>query len=142
MSFLAAFSPVSNTAAARAEMKMLYQDKLVDNYIVQFRMTTARTGIREEAALIKFFLDRLEEPIVKQIFLMETFLTFLKEMYMAAAQIYQSLQWAKSILAKGRDRTRAMAKSKKERKDREVKVTISHLSVKKKRMAHKTEPLF
>ena len=90
MAFVAAFSPVSNEAAARAEMKTLYQDKDIDDYIAQFRAITGWSGITQEAALIEFFLNRLDVSIVQQIFLKDTISTTLEGMYIAAATIYQN----------------------------------------------------
>jgi hypothetical protein len=46
-------------------------------------------------------------------------------MYTATARIYQNQQHTKSILAKGKKRTRASEKMEKEKRDRDIKVTIS-----------------
>jgi hypothetical protein len=111
------------------ELKVLYQDKDIDNYIAQFRTITARTGIIQEVALIEFFLDELDSPIVQQLFLMETPPTILKATYTTAARVFQNLQHTKNILARGREQVRASQRMEKDKQDREVKVTISHLSL-------------
>ena len=73
------------------EMKLLYQDKLVDNYIAQFQTIAAWTGLTEEASLIEYFLNGLDGATTKQMFLMETPLTTLEVTYAAVARIYQNL---------------------------------------------------
>jgi len=131
--FETAFSPVSDEAAARAELKVLYQDGDIDDYIAQFRAIAARTGLTQETAVIEYFYDGLDPSIVQQIFLKDTIPTTLEANYAAAAKIYQNQQRARHIIAKGRDRTGASTKSEKEKKDPEVKVTISRLTVEERK---------
>ena len=129
--FFIAFSPVSDAAAAKIEMKLLYQDKSIDDYIAQFQTIVARTRLTKEASLIEYFLDSLDKAITKQMFLMETLPTTLEQTYATAAWIYQNLQRVKGIMARGRERLGASAKMTEEQKDKKVKITISCLLIEK-----------
>jgi hypothetical protein len=88
--FETAFSSVSDKAAARAELKVLYQDGDIDDFIAQFRAIATRTGLTQEAAVIEYFYDGLDPSIVQQIFLKDTISTTLEAIYSAAAKIYQN----------------------------------------------------
>ena len=112
--FTSAFSAVSDEATAKNELKVMYQDGPVDDYIAKFRDIIGRSGITQEEAKIEYFLDGLQKEIIDHIFHMTTVPTTIETMYTAAATAYQQLQRAKTLTGRTRERLGATASMKKE----------------------------
>jgi hypothetical protein len=113
--FNTAFSAVADAATAKAELKVLFQDAGIDDYIAKFRDLIGRSGIIQEEARIEYFLDGLDKDLVDRIYLMPTPPTTVEGMYTAAANAFQAAQRTKAYGARGRERMGATAMAKKEK---------------------------
>jgi Retrotransposon gag protein len=91
------FSPVDNARMARTEMKTLKQGDDLEEYINQFLLLMTRSGLTEDTALIKYFMDRLKPTLLDKIFTMENVLTTLKDMIKAMSKFNGNWRRAKAI---------------------------------------------
>jgi hypothetical protein len=128
--FNTAFSAVADAATARTELKTLFQDGPVDDYIAKFRDLIGRSGITQEEAKIEYFLDGLHKDLVDCIYLMPTPPTTLEGMYTAAANAFQAAQRSKAYGARGRERMGATAMAKQEKdQPQPLQLTLRSLNI-------------
>jgi hypothetical protein len=66
----AAFSPVNDAGTARTQIKNLKQSSCdsLEDYITKFCILKGRTGITNDTALIKYFMDGLNSKILEKVF--------------------------------------------------------------------------
>jgi hypothetical protein len=67
-----AFTPINDEEVAKTELQTLRQgDKRIEEYIAQFTIIAACTGLTEDSALIKYFIDGLHLKLMEHIYTME-----------------------------------------------------------------------
>jgi hypothetical protein len=67
-----AFTPIDNEGVAKTELRTLRQgDKRIEEYIAQFTIIAAHTGLTEDSALIEYFINRLHPKLMEQVYTME-----------------------------------------------------------------------
>jgi hypothetical protein len=67
-----AFTPIDDEGVAKTELRTLRQgDKRIKEYIVQFTIISARTGLTEDSVLIEYFIDGLHPKLMEHIYTME-----------------------------------------------------------------------
>jgi hypothetical protein len=67
-----AFTPINDKGVAKTELRTLQQgDKRIEEYIAQFTIIAARTGLTEDSALIEYFIDGLHPKLMEQVYTME-----------------------------------------------------------------------
>jgi len=136
---------VQDAADAWAELKELYIDRPIDDYISKFQELLAHTGIREVLIQIDHFLDGLSPAVLAPVSLLEPFPTTLDGVYKAVTWIYQNLHRAQTIANCSRRGKGATAGAKTEQKqDRPVEpvVGIKKLLVKERSEHMKKELCF
>jgi hypothetical protein len=97
------FAPIDDAGQARVEMKTLKQGEDVDQYINEFLLLSQRSGIKEDTALIEYFLDGLKRELVDKIFTMEKLPSTLLETMGAAAKFEGNWKRARAIAGKARE---------------------------------------
>jgi hypothetical protein len=67
-----AFTPIDDEGVAKTELRTLRQgDKRIEEYIAQFTIIAARTGLTKDSALIEYFIDRLHLKLMECVYTME-----------------------------------------------------------------------
>jgi hypothetical protein len=66
------FTPIDNEGVAKTKLQTLHQgDKRIEEYIMQFTIITACTGLTEDSALIEYFIDGLHPKLMEHVYTME-----------------------------------------------------------------------
>jgi hypothetical protein len=74
-----AFSSIDDKGVAKTEFQTLHQGKKqIEEYIMQFTIIAAQTGLTKDMALIKYFINGLNPKLMKYIYTMEKPSTTLK----------------------------------------------------------------
>jgi hypothetical protein len=82
------FTPIDDKGVAKTELRTLRQgDKRIEEYITQFTIIAARTGLTEDSALIKYFIDRLYLKLMERVYTMEKPPSTLED-WMRAASLF------------------------------------------------------
>lgn len=97
----AAFSPSDVQGDARAKLKTLHMagGMTADNYIAKFRTAASQSGISDDAALIKYFMEGIPTSLCKKISMMDNAPTTLDGWTGAASKFNNSYRHAKAIMA-------------------------------------------
>jgi hypothetical protein len=67
-----AFTPIDDEGVAKTELCTLQQgNKRIEEYIAQFMIIAARTGLTEDSALIEYFIDGLHPKLMERVYTME-----------------------------------------------------------------------
>jgi hypothetical protein len=67
-----AFTPINNKGVAKIELRTLRQgDKRIREYIAQFTIIAAHTGLTEDSTLIEYFINGLYPKLMEHIYTME-----------------------------------------------------------------------
>jgi hypothetical protein len=67
-----AFTLIDDEGVAKTELRTLRQgDKRIEEYIAQFTIITACTGLNEDSVLIEYFIDGLHLKLMEHIYTME-----------------------------------------------------------------------
>jgi hypothetical protein len=83
-----AFTPIDNEGVAKTELCTLRQgNKRIEEYIAQFMIIAACTGLTEDSALIEYFIDGLHPKLMECVYTMEKLPTTL-EGWMRAALLF------------------------------------------------------
>jgi hypothetical protein len=83
-----AFTPIDNEGVAKTELHTLRQgDKRIEEYIAQFMIISAHTGLTEDSALIEYFINRLHPKLMECVYTTEKLPTTL-EGWMRAALLF------------------------------------------------------
>jgi hypothetical protein len=82
------FTPIDDEGVAKTELCTLQQgDMRIEEYIAQFTIISAHTGLTEDSALIEYFIDRLHLKLMERVYTMEKPPTML-EGWMRAASLF------------------------------------------------------
>jgi hypothetical protein len=82
------FTPIDDEGVAKTELQTLCQgDKRIKEYIAQFMIIAAHTGLTKDSALIEYFIDGLHPKLMEHIYTMEKPPTTL-EGWMRAASLF------------------------------------------------------
>jgi hypothetical protein len=66
------FTPIDDEGVAKMELQTLHQgNKKIEEYIAQFMIITAHTGLTEDSALIEYFIDGLHPKLIEHVYTME-----------------------------------------------------------------------
>jgi hypothetical protein len=83
-----AFTPIDDGGVAKTELRTLRQgDMRIEEYIAQFTIISARTGLTKDSALIEYFIDGLHPKLMERVYTMEKPPTTL-EGWMRAASLF------------------------------------------------------
>jgi hypothetical protein len=83
-----AFTPIDDEGVAKTELRTLRQgDMRIEEYIAQFTIISARTGLTEDSALIEYFINGLHPKLMERVYTMEKPPTTL-EGWMRAASLF------------------------------------------------------
>jgi hypothetical protein len=86
--FRTAFTPIDDEGVAKTELRTLRQgDTRIEEYIAQFTIIAARTGLTEDSALIEYFINGLHPKLMEHVYTMEKPPTTL-EGWMRAASLF------------------------------------------------------
>jgi hypothetical protein len=82
------FTPINDEGVAKTELRTLCQgDKRIEEYIMQFMIIAACTGLTEDSVLIEYFIDRLHPKLMEHVYTMEKPPTTLED-WMGAASLF------------------------------------------------------
>jgi hypothetical protein len=82
------FTPINDEGVAKTELCTLQQGNMrIEEYIAQFTIISAHTGLTEDSALIKYFVDGLHLKLMERVYTMEKPPTTL-EGWMRAASLF------------------------------------------------------
>jgi hypothetical protein len=99
-----AFTPIDNEGVAKTELRTLRQgDMRIEEYIAQFTIISARTGLTEDSALIEYFIDRLHPKLMERVYTMEKPPTTLKG-WMRAASLFDG-NWRRARAIANRNKS-------------------------------------
>jgi hypothetical protein len=99
-----AFTPIDDKRVAKTELQTLRQgDKRIKEYIVQFTIIAARTGLTKDNALIKYFIDRLHPKVMELVYTMEKPPSTL-EGWMRAASLFDG-NWRQACAIANRNKS-------------------------------------
>jgi hypothetical protein len=66
------FTPIDDKGVAKTELRTLCQgDKRIKEYITQFTIIAAHTGLTEDSVLIEYFIDGLHPKLMECVYTME-----------------------------------------------------------------------
>jgi hypothetical protein len=98
-----AFIPINDKEVAKTELQTLCQgNKRIKEYIVQFIIIAACTGLTEDSALIKYFINGLHPKLMECVYTMEKPPTIL-EGWMRAASLFEG-NWRQAHVIAGRNK--------------------------------------
>jgi len=92
-----AFSAADEAGDARTQMRLLKQTTDADDYISKFQILASKSGIREDAALIEYFMEGLNPKIVEKMHDRETVPTTIADWYKFAAAYDNNYRRGKAI---------------------------------------------
>jgi Retrotransposon gag protein len=98
-----AFSPIDDARSARTEMKTLKQGNDLEDYINQFLILKARSGLTEDTTLIEYFMDGLKPALLDKFFTMENIPGTLNGMIKATAKYDGNWRRAKAIMGRAQE---------------------------------------
>jgi hypothetical protein len=98
------FTPINDEGVAKTELRTLRQgEKRIEEYIAQFTIIAARTGLTEDSALIKYFIDGLHSKLMERICTMKKPPTTL-EGWMRAVSLFDG-NWRRAHAIAGRNKS-------------------------------------
>jgi hypothetical protein len=66
------FTPINDEGVAKMKLQTLHQgNKRIEEYIAQFMIIAACTGLTKDNVLIKYFIDRLHPKLMEHTYTME-----------------------------------------------------------------------
>jgi hypothetical protein len=99
-----AFTPINDEGVAKTELCTLRQgDMRIEEYIAQFMIISACTGLTEDSALIEYFIDRLHPKLMECVYTMEKPPTTL-EGWMRAALLFDG-NWRHTCVIANRNKS-------------------------------------
>jgi hypothetical protein len=99
-----AFTPINDEGVAKTELRTLRQgDTQIEEYIAQFTIIAARTGLTEDSALIEYFIDGLHPKLMERVYTMEKPPTML-EGWMRAASLFDG-NWRRARTIANRNKS-------------------------------------
>ena len=103
--FKAAFSASDVPGNAKAELRNLKQTGSADEYVSQFRVISGRTGIKEDAALIEYFMEGLRPKLLDKIFSLPTMPTTITKWYEHASRFDNQYNRVREIISRNHGTT-------------------------------------
>jgi hypothetical protein len=98
------FTPIDDEGVAKTELRTLQQgDMRIEEYIVQFTIISACTGLTEDSALIEYFIDGLHPKLMEHVYTMEKPPTML-EGWMRAALLFDE-NWRRACAITNRNKS-------------------------------------
>jgi hypothetical protein len=105
-----AFTPIDDEGVAKTELRTLRQgDMRIEEYIAQFTIISARTGLTEDSALIEYFIDGLHPKLMERVYTMEKPPTTL-EGWMRAASLFDG-NWRRAHAIANRNKSGSLKPS-------------------------------
>lgn len=110
-----AFSPSDQKGEATLLMKTLQMraGMTADEYIAQFRTAATRSGIKEDASLIDYFMDGLPIPLMEKVSMMDSAPITIEGWYTQASKYNNQYRRTKAIALRMRGGTHRDEKKKK-----------------------------
>jgi hypothetical protein len=93
----------SDTAGnARAELKNIKQTNSADEYVSQFRILASRSGIKDDTALIEYFMEGLKPKVLEKIYSLPAIPVTIKEWYDHATKFDNQWNRVREIIARSK----------------------------------------
>ena len=100
-----AFSPTDVGGNARAKLRDLKQSGSADEYVAEFRILAQRSGIKDNTALIEYFMEGLKPKLLEKIYTLDTMPTKLADWYTYTTRFDNQWNRVKEIIARNRGGT-------------------------------------
>lgn len=109
-----AFSPSDEQGDAKSKLKTLQMKggMTANKYITEFRTAASLSGIKEDAALIEYFMEGIPTPLMEKISMMEKPPTTIKDWQDYALRYDNQYRRTKSIMARLRGNNKSNDKKK------------------------------